>query len=318
MLIRSVTLKVNLLLAESRLSIVDKWKQSELLLNQNMSIKFTLGLVAAVVMSFNASAQRLQPDTVGGYRIVWQDEFNQKGRPDTTSWQYEHGFVRNHELQWYQDENAYCTGGNLVIKAERVKKPNPNYQPQSTDWHNNRKFIEYTAASLNTRHSASWKYGRFVMRARIDTAAGLWPAFWTLGTDGPWPSNGEIDIMEYYRGKLLANIACGTAKPYTAKWYSETVPIADFKDPKWASNYHVWRMDWDSTAISLFVDDRLLNRVKLDDLVNRDGSGVNPFKQSHYMLVNLALGGDNGGDPSKTSFPRRYEIDYIRVYQKKD
>ncbi len=284
---------------------------------QNMNFKFRLCLVAAII-SFNASAQRLQADTAGGYRLVWQDEFNQKGTPDSTRWQYEHGFVRNHELQWYQAENANCTNGNLVIKAERVKKPNPNYKPQSTDWRTNREYIEYTAASLNTRRSASWKYGRFIMRARIDTAAGLWPAYWTLGKDGQWPSNGEIDIMEYYRGKLLANIACGTAKPYTAKWYSETTPIKDFKDVQWSRKYHVWRMDWDSTAISLFVDDRLLNRVKLDDLVNRDGTGINPFKQPHYILVNLALGGDNGGDPSKTSFPRKYEIDYIRVYQKKD
>jgi beta-glucanase (GH16 family) len=283
-----------------------------------MKIKFGLGLIITALISINAFAQQLQPETSGGYQLVWQDEFNQKGAPDSSRWQHEHGFVRNHELQWYQAENADCADGKLVIKAEHIKKPNPNYQPQSTEWRTNREFIEYTAASLNTRRSASWKYGRFVMRARIDTAAGLWPAFWTLGVDGPWPSNGEIDIMEYYRGKLLANIACGTAKPYTAKWYSVTKPIQEFKDAQWSRKYHVWRMDWDSTAISLFVDDRLLNRVKLDDLVNGDGTGINPFKQPHYILVNLALGGDNGGDPSKTSFPRSYEIDYIRVYQKKD
>jgi beta-glucanase (GH16 family) len=33
------------------------------------------------------------------------------------------------------------------------------------------------------------------------------------------------------------------------------------------------------------------------------------------MLVNLAIGGTQGGDPSATEFPARYEIDYIRVYQ---
>lgn len=42
-----------------------------------------------------------------GYRLVWSDEFTTDGRPDTTSWGYEHGFVRNLEDQWYQEENAW-------------------------------------------------------------------------------------------------------------------------------------------------------------------------------------------------------------------
>jgi beta-glucanase (GH16 family) len=76
-------------------------------------------------------------------------------------------------------------------------------------------------------------------------------------------------------------------------------------------------MDWDETSISLFVDDMLLNRVDLGKLVNKDGSNINPFKQPHYMLLNLAIGGMNGGDPSQTQFPNRFEVDYVRVYQKK-
>jgi beta-glucanase (GH16 family) len=75
-------------------------------------------------------------------------------------------------------------------------------------------------------------------------------------------------------------------------------------------------MDWTETEISLFVDDQLLNRVDVDSLYNRDGSGFNPFRQPHYMLLNLAMGGMNGGDPSETPFPNRFEIDYVRVYQK--
>ena len=51
-------------------------------------------------------------------------------------------------------------------------------------------------------------------------------------------------------------------------------------------------------------------------LVNKDESGFNPFKQPHYVLLNLAIGGANGGNPSHTSFPKKFEIDYVRVYQK--
>jgi beta-glucanase (GH16 family) len=85
----------------------------------------------------------------------------------------------------------------------------------------------------------------------------------------------------------------------------------------WAAAFHVWRMDWDETSITLFCDDQLLNKVELQQLTNKDGSGINPFKQPHYMLLNLAIGGTNGGDPANTPFPARFEVDYVRVYQKR-
>jgi beta-glucanase (GH16 family) len=75
-------------------------------------------------------------------------------------------------------------------------------------------------------------------------------------------------------------------------------------------------MDWDENAIALYLDDQLLNKVELTKLVNKDGSGVHPFKQPHYMLLNLAMGGMNGGDLSNTKFPNKFEVDYVRVYQK--
>ncbi|MEH3114445.1 glycoside hydrolase family 16 protein [Pedobacter terrae] len=273
-------------------------------------------LLTAVIHAIYVNAQNHQNGKDTQYKLIWSEEFNTSGTPDTTVWQYERGFVRQHELQWYTPENAYCKNGRLIIEARQVHRSNPNYQPESNDWRKNRPFIEYTSASLNTRHSKSFLYGRIVMRARIDTAAGLWPAFWTLGIKGEWPSNGEIDIMEYYRGKLLANIAHGTSRRWTPRWYSKTTSISDLRQSNWYKKFHIWRMDWDVKAISLYIDDKLLNRVELKVLVNQDGSDINPYNQPHYLLVNLALGGDNGGDPSQTSFPRRYEIDYIRVYKK--
>jgi beta-glucanase (GH16 family) len=91
------------------------------------------------------------------------------------------------------------------------------------------------------------------MKARIDTDRGLWPAWWTLGVDGRWPANGEIDIMEYYKGKLLANIACLGAdkKP---EWFSIKKPV-DSLGSGWSSKFHVWRMDWteDSLLFMLMI-----------------------------------------------------------------
>jgi beta-glucanase (GH16 family) len=75
-------------------------------------------------------------------------------------------------------------------------------------------------------------------------------------------------------------------------------------------------MDWTEKEISLFMDNELMLRVDMDTLYNKDGSGTHPFKQPHYMLLNLAMGGLNGGDLGDTHFPNRFEIDYVRVYQK--
>ena len=250
------------------------------------------------------------------YKLVWADEFNVNGAPDTSKWSYEKGFVRNNELQWYQRDNAICENGMLVIEARRENRPNPLYEEGSADWKKSRTNILYTSSSVNTRKKFSWQYGRFEMRGRINIDKGMWPAWWTLGDTKRWPANGEIDIMEYYRGSLLANIACLNSNGYGAKWYGKKYPTDSLGGAAWASKFHVWRMDWTESEISLFVDDQLLNRVEVDSLFNRDGSGFNPFRQPHYMLLNLAMGGMNGGDPSQTPFPNRFEIDYVRVYQK--
>jgi beta-glucanase (GH16 family) len=263
-----------------------------------------------------SSAARFDSAANDGYALVWADEFNIDGRPDSTNWKCENGFVRNNELQWYQEENVFCEKGLLVIEGRKESKPNPNYKPGSDNWKTSRQHIEYTASSIKTSGKHAWQYGRFIMRGKIDISGGLWPAWWTLGVKGQWPSNGEIDMMEYYSNKLLFNIACGTATPYKAEWFSNTFPVDSLGGKTWANTFHTWRMDWDENAIALYLDDKLMNNVALSKLVNKDGSNINPFHQPHYMLLNLAMGGMNGGDVSGTSFPNRFEVDYVRVYQR--
>jgi beta-glucanase (GH16 family) len=121
----------------------------------------------------------------------------------------------------------------------------------------------------------------------------------TLGADKRWPANGEIDIMEYYRGMLLANIAC-LGHDRRPEWYSKRFSTDSLGGSKWSDQFHVWRMDWTEEFIALYVDDVLLNKVMLDALVNKDGSDFNPFKQPHYMLLNLHRW---AGNPRRHYFP---------------
>ena len=249
------------------------------------------------------------------YVLVWADEFDTDGRPDPARWTYERGFVRNREAQWYRPENAWVEDGLLVIEARREPHPNPRHDPGSDDWRRSRPAAEYTSASLTTRGLHAWRYGRIEMRARIPVGPGMWPAFWTVGTEGRWPASGEIDIMEYYRGMILANAAWWAGEAWEAVWDDSRTPLEALGGPDWPGAFHVWRMDWDEDALRIYVDDRLLNTVDLDETFNRDGSGVNPLRQPHYLIMNLAIGGTNGGDPSGSAFPARYEVDYVRVYQ---
>lgn len=136
-----------------------------------------------------------------------------------------------------------------------------------------------------------------------------------MGVKENWPANGEIDIMEYYTGKILANAAWKSDKPETA-WDSSTFPLTDFKDANWADKFHIWRMDWDANAIQLYVDDQLLNEINVEETIQNKNQKTIPFRQPHYLLVNLAVGGINGGAFTAENLPSKYSIDYIRVYQK--
>ncbi len=289
-----------------------------------------------------AAATPQIPET-DGYKLVWHDEFNVDGPLNPADWGYEQGFVRNQELQWYQPENAICKDGFLVIEAKKESKPNPRYIAPATGpaaagvgrgrgrggggaaggWQN-RPTIEMTSASVNTRGKHAFLYGRFEIRAKIDMRSGSWPAFWTLGTQGGWPANGEIDIMEYYRKMLLFNVAWaggagGAPNANGATWNSKRTPLQSLPS-NWSNEFHTWRMDWDAQSIKLFLDDKQVNEQDLTKTINTStgrGAPQNPFIAAPaYILLNQAIGGQNGGDPANTEFPVKFIVDYVRVWQK--
>lgn len=267
--------------------------------------------------------------------LVWSDEFNIAGPLNEADWNYEKGFVRNYELQWYQSDNAICRDGCLIITARHEQVKNPNYvkfdatnkdgrpRRRRPDWRQQREYAEYTSASVNTRGKQEFLYGTLEVRARIPVHEGAWPAIWTLGSQWHWPSCGEIDVMEYYRindvPHILANAAWGNDHNQ-AVWNSKAILFSHFtdKDPDWAQKFHVWRMEWKPEYLRIYLDDELLNDIDLTNTINGTyGDNKNPFHTPQYFLLNLAIGGQHGGEPVPEKYPLRYEIDYIRFYQDK-
>ena len=248
------------------------------------------------------------------YKLAWQDEFNYEGKPDPKTWRFEKGFVRNEEVQWYQEDNAEVRDGKLIFEARQEKVANPDFDESSKDWRKNRKEALYTSSAIETHGKKEFHFGSIVVRAKIDTTTGAWPAIWTVGKEGAWPENGEVDIMEFYqvdnKSTILANAMWST-------WSTTHHSFEDFlrEDPEWPNKFHIWRMDWDKESIDLYLDNQLLNHISFAEDSTLNKAGENPFLQPHFLRLNLAI--DNRVEPSKIDFPIKYEVDYVRYYKKK-
>lgn len=267
----------------------------------------------------------------GGYKLLWHDEFNGTGAPNADMWRFETGFQRNEEDQWYQKENAEMKNNALVFTAKQERVKNPNYNPNATGgnaWKQTREYAEYTSACVVAQSKYAFKYGRVIVRAKVPIEQGGWPAIWSTGNWYEWPLGGEIDILEFYKNKIHANLCWGGSSRWNGTWNSANYPITNFtsKDAKWAQKYHIWRMDWDENFIRIYLDDDLLNETDLSKTKNKgdhgagDGGNINPFSNDlqgfgQLMMLNLAIGGNNGR-PIEATFPLEYCVDYVRVYQK--
>ena len=237
------------------------------------------------------------------WKLIWSDEFDYQGLPDKTKWDYEEGFVRNNESQYYTRErleNARVEAGLLVLECRKEHFTPEKHAP-----------VEYTAASLITLNKASWQYGRIEVCAKLPQGKGVWPAIWTLGTNISrvgWPACGEIDIMEFV-GKEPGNIYGTLHYAIDGKHQSDGGKIETAKP---YDDFHIYALEWHSDRIDVFFDSKKYHTV----LIDKAGKGEdNPFRKPHYILINFALGGSWGGPIDETVLPQKFLIDYVRIYR---
>ncbi|MEO5823425.1 MAG: glycoside hydrolase family 16 protein [Vicinamibacteraceae bacterium] len=238
------------------------------------------------------------------YRLVWSDDFDRDGVPDATRWSYDvggHGWGNN-ELQFYtaaRRENARVEGGHLVIEARR--------EP----WEG----LSYTSARLITKGKGDWTYGRIEVRAQLPAGRGSWPAIWTLGSTTPlrWPDDGEIDIMEHVgfdHGVVHASV-------HTRRYnhVDATQRTARTSVPDAAAGFHVYATEWTADRIATSVDGRVYFTF---DREPQGGRAAWPFDAPQHLLLNVAVGGDWGGQQGvdDATLPYRFLVDYVRVYQR--
>jgi beta-glucanase (GH16 family) len=249
-----------------------------------------------------------------GWKLTWADEFDYTGLPDPNKWDYEEGFVRNREQQYYtrsRKENARVEDGVLVIEGRKERFRNARGQPGSKDWPR-QEFADYTAASLITRGKAAWCYGRVEVRAKLPQGKGVWPAIWMLGTNISkvgWPRCGEIDIMEFVGH--TPNLVHGTMHYAAAGRHRSKGGRIKTQRP--FDDFHVYAVEWFPDRMDFYFDKTQYFTFKLDDATQK---GDNCFRKPHYLLINLALGGSWGRAIDDRILPQKYLIDYVRIYER--
>jgi beta-glucanase (GH16 family) len=254
-----------------------------------------------------------------GWSTVWSDEFdNPAGTPpDASNWTPEIGDGTinanpgwgNAELEYYTDsiENAATDGeGNLVITAKQADDSLECYYGP----------CEYTSARLISWHKAEFAYGRIEARLQVPFGQGMWPAFWTLGTDigeVGWPQSGELDIMEHIGRE--PTMVYGTVH---GPGYSGGAGVgAGYEHPDgqaFSDDFHVFAVEWEPDEIRWYVDGIQFFAATPDDV-----SGEWVFDHPFFIILNVAVGGNWPGYPDDTTvFPQTMHVDYVRVYQGPD
>ncbi|NLR90333.1 family 16 glycosylhydrolase [Flammeovirga agarivorans] len=236
------------------------------------------------------------------YELVWNDEFDYNGAPDSEKWGYDIGGNGwgNNEDQYYTDNlsNAQVTGGRLLITARKESFGGKSY----------------TSARLISKNKGDWLYGKVVVRAKLPKGQGTWPAIWMLPTDweyGGWPSSGEIDIMEHVGYE--ENVVHGTVHTEAYNHSSNTqkgqkVTISDA-----TTAFHDYTLEWTEDNITVGYDDQTYFTFP-----KRGTYKEWPFDKRFHLLLNIAMGGNwggAGGPTDDTALPATMEVEYVRVYQ---
>ncbi len=228
------------------------------------------------------------------YTLLWSDEFNGSS-VDATKWNFETGNLNvNNEEEYYQASNATVANGMLSITA---KNESQGGQP-------------FTSARMNTQTKFDVTYGKIEARIKLPMGAGLWPAFWMLGSDistVSWPNCGEIDIMEHINADSIIYGTMHWSEGGGHQQYGLNIPSSP-------SEWHVYSVTWDTNSIKWYIDNTLFVTGNIANNINSTDAFHKPF----FIILNLATGGQFPNKPVDVSkLPATMLVDYVRVYQAK-
>ncbi|RZM35964.1 MAG: glycoside hydrolase family 16 protein [Sphingomonas sp.] len=269
-------------------------------------ILLILAAQAATLGATNYSVSGPMPAPEG--KPSFADEFDGKAI-NQTKWRFDvsrnaEGWY-NHERQYYakdRAENARIEHGALVIEARRETLDKTRF----ADWGGQ----GYTSAKLVSREPRG--YGFYEIRAKLPCGRGSWPAVWLLPSGGTWPDEGEIDVMEMVGWN--AGIVHATVHSGAFNHVKGTQRGAQAQITTACTAYHRYQLDWRADVITIGVDGRAIMRVANDQ---PGGKAAWPFTRPYNVILNLAVGGDWGGQKGidDGAFPQRMTVDYVRYWR---
>jgi len=250
-------------------------------------------------------------------KLIFFDDFN-TGHLDRSKWNVVvTGFHVNNELQAYVDSagTLFEQDGQLVFQ--------PCYTPGFVT--RDGQHFDFISARINTKDKFDFQYGRAEARIRIDSGAGLWPAWWMLGY-GQWPACGEQDIMEFVGERDWASAAVHGPNyfgntPFVNRYY--------FPAEQDITHWHIYAVDWTPDSLNFSYDGHPVYRVTRG-MTNLYGAWA--FDKKEFLILNFALGGAypskvNGiktpydGLPQSTveqikAHKARMYVDWVKVMQR--
>jgi beta-glucanase (GH16 family) len=294
-----------------------------------------LALLALVTLTGAAPAA---PPT--GWDMVWSDEFSGSAI-DTANWSFDTDCWGggNDERQCYTDSkrNAEVADGMLVITArsEHVSGPAlPAAQRVAAKHPNSKATREYSSARLTTRGKAAWRYARIEVRARLPHGQGTWPAIWMLpekDSYGAWASSGEIDVLEAVNLGVACKTCAGGPEDtilgtihFGKVWPGNKFASTEIHYPEVLEGFHTFAVEWEPKRITWLVDNRVYAVRNASEWFSGGSSKPGtPFDQPFHLILNLAIGGHlpetrGLGGVAEGGFPKRFEIDWVRVWRKRD
>ncbi|GAB2591127.1 hypothetical protein Aab01nite_39480 [Paractinoplanes abujensis] len=208
----------------------------------------------------------------------------------------------NGELQTYQPQNARVDeAGRLRITADRTADG-------------------FTSARLDTLGKVSVPTGSYVEATiTAPVGAGVWPAFWMLGTSMPrvgWPACGELDIFEGTGAQpTVARAAAHMAiarNPGADQQYGWDEPggTTDLGAPL-DSGPHQFGVYFDARTVRFYIDRRPTMTLWASDALAAGRTW--PFGQSFFLVANVAIAGTV--DSSATTFPRSMTVGPVSVWK---
>ena len=235
-----------------------------------------------------------------GWQLAWEDSFDQ-----TTFDQAVWSKIPRGKPDWSRHMSPHpdcyaVEDGQLVLRG--IMNPDP---AQDT--------ARYITGGLYTKDKKAFHGGRLEIKAKLQGAQGAWPAIWLKPFEEekyPWPSGGEIDIMEHLNHD---SIAYQTVHSYY------THILKEKNNPPHGGTGTIDRDGYNTYGVEILPDSLVFSingqRTFAYPRIETDKEGQYPFGTPYYLLIDMQIEGSWVGKANPEELPVEMMVDWVKIYK---